>query len=175
MNEKTNRTRGFITYFEFTEADETSIRQQSISRGGGRRTHAILEARNFVCAHVKRNDPASRRFIQYLSMQTNRMLILVRDAKTGRIILNPPEEDLWLLREKSEIGRAAKNEWNVIKKVGTDFFKEMDDHRRWHFGFVEHYDLYIWDNAAGEDYVDLYNAIQAVGEALRMSRPWLLC
>ncbi|MCJ1377759.1 hypothetical protein MMC17_000855 [Xylographa soralifera] len=153
---------GFITYFEFTEADEMSVRQQSGSRGGGRRTHAILEARNFICAHVKRNDPASRRFIQYLSMQTNRMLLLVRDAKTGRIISKPPEEDLWLLREKSGIGRAAKNEWNVIKKVGPDFFKEMDDHRRWHFGFVEHYDLYIWDNVAGGEYVDLYNSIQAM-------------
>ncbi|MCJ1393917.1 hypothetical protein MMC18_006793 [Xylographa bjoerkii] len=152
---------GFITYFEFTEADEMSVRQQSGSRGGGRRTHAIFEARNFICAHVKRNDAASRRFIQYLSMQPSRMLLLVRDAKTGQIISKPPEEDLWLLREKSGVGRAAKNDWNIIKKVGPDFFKEMEDHRRWHFGFVEHYDMYIWDNAAGGEYFDLYNAIQA--------------
>ena len=146
-----------------------SVRQQSGSRGSGRRTHAVLEARNFVCAHIKRNDPASRRFIQYLSMQTHRMLLLVRDAKTGGIISKPPEEDLWLIREKSGIGRAAKNEWNIIKKVGSEFFKEMEDHRRWHFGFVEHYDLYIWDNAAGGSFVDLYNAIQGVGQALIMS------
>ncbi|MCJ1417711.1 hypothetical protein MMC32_004056 [Xylographa parallela] len=38
----------------------------------------------------------------------------------------------------------------------------MEDHRRWHFGFVEHYDLYIWDNAAGGSFVDLYNAIQGM-------------
>ncbi|MCJ1399001.1 hypothetical protein MMC11_002203 [Xylographa trunciseda] len=152
---------GFIIYFEFTEADELSAHQQSGSRGGGRRTHTILEARNFICAHVKRNDAASRRFIQYLSMQTNRILLLVRDAKTGRIISKPPEKDLWLLRGKSGIGRAAKNDWTTIKKVGPEFFKDIEDHRRWHFGFVEHYDLYIWDNAAGGQYFDLYNAIQA--------------
>ncbi|MCJ1287642.1 hypothetical protein MMC26_006994 [Xylographa opegraphella] len=128
---------GFITYFEFTEADEISVHQQSGSRGGGRSTHAIFEA------HKPNIDLSSRR-------------------KTGRIISKPPQEDLWLLREKSGIGRAAKNEWNVIKQIGPDFFKEMEDHRRWHFGFVEHYDLYIWDNAAGGKYSDLYNTIQGL-------------
>jgi hypothetical protein len=114
------------------------MRSQTGSRGHGiRRTHAILETRSFVCAHIKRNDPISRRLVQYLSMQTSHLVLLVRDAKTGSILVKPPEDKLWLVREKSGVGRAAKNEWNIIQQVGTNFFEEMDKHRRWHFGFKE--------------------------------------
>lgn len=145
------------------DADEVTVRHQTGSRGGGRRQHAIREARNFVCAHVKRNDASSRRFIQYLLMQTYRLFILVRDAKTGEVLSQPPQEDLWLVREKSGIGRAVKNEWTISKQVGPDLFQEIDDNRQWHFGFKEYYDLYLWDNEAGEDGSQLYCAIQNVG------------
>ena len=115
-----------------------TMRSQTGSRSYGvRRTHAVLEMRSFVCAHIKRNDPTSRRLVQYLSMQTARLIILVRDAQTGSILVKPPEKELWLIREKSGVGRAARNEWNVVKQVGTQFFEEMDKHRRWHFGFKE--------------------------------------
>lgn len=115
-----------------------SIRNQTGSRNRGqRRQHSILEVRNFICAHIKRNDPASRRLVQYISMQSCQMVLLVRDAKTGKIVVQPPEKELWLLREKSGMGRAAKNEWNVIRSVGPDFFQEMDDYRQWHFGFKD--------------------------------------
>lgn len=114
------------------------MRSQTGSRSYGiRRTHAVIETRGFVCAHIKRNDPTSRRLVQYLSMQTARLALLVRDAKTGSILVKPPEDELWLVREKSGVGRAARNEWNVLKQVGTDFFDEMDKHRKWHFGFKE--------------------------------------
>ena len=65
------------------------------------------------------------------------LVILVRDAKTGDIIVKPPEEELWLVREKVGLGRAAKNDWNVISEVGSEFFEQMDEHRKWHFGFKE--------------------------------------
>ena len=56
---------------------------------------------------------------------------------TGSILVKPPEEETWLVREKTGLGRAARNEWNIIKKVGTEFFEDMDRHREWHFGFKE--------------------------------------
>jgi hypothetical protein len=70
-------------------------------------------------------------------MQTSSLVLLVRDGKTGSILVKPPEKEAWLVREKTGLGRAARNEWNVIQKVGTEFFEDMDRHREWHFGFKE--------------------------------------
>jgi hypothetical protein len=57
-----------------------------------RRSHEFVELRNFTCAHIKRDDPVSRRFIQYLSNETWDLRALVRDRKTGRILIQPPKE-----------------------------------------------------------------------------------
>lgn len=159
---------GVIPYSQFTEADVATLHQQTGSRGGGRRMHSMVEARNYICAHIKRNDAASRRLIQYLSMQANDMVLLVRDAKSGRILVKPPEEERWIIREKSGVGRASKNEWNVLKRVGPELFKEVEDHRKWHFGFTEYYDIWIWDYEAGQCYSRLYNGIQEVSTTARV-------
>ena len=106
-----------MPYFEYTTADEASSRKQTGSRGQQfRRSHAISEHRNFMCCHIKRNDPASRRFCQYLSMQSGQILTLIRDVKTGQIFVKPPEEpenQNWLIRMKAGLGRASRNEWEV--------------------------------------------------------------
>ena len=47
--------------------------------------------------------------------------MLIRDAKTGNILTKPaegPENHNWLLRRKSGLGRASKNEWEVISVCG---------------------------------------------------------
>ena len=94
-----------------------SSKQQTSSRGHQfRRSHAVTEYRNIMCCHIKRNDPASRRFCQYLSMQSSRVVVLIRDAKTGKILVKPPEKpenQTWLVRTKCGLGRASKKEWNV--------------------------------------------------------------
>jgi hypothetical protein len=155
---------GFIMYFESTEPDAWDLtRHHQTGRGGPyKRSFAVLEARNFICANIKRDDPVSRRFIQYLHMQSRRLLILVRDAETGRILVKPPEEERWLIRKKSGLGRAAKGQWDVVKKVGPQFFEEMDSYRKWNFSFKEYYDIYVWDLPVGESFPALYNAVQEV-------------
>lgn len=117
-------------------ADAVTVRDQTGSRAHGiRRHHYVVEMRNFICAHIKRNDVTSRRLVQYMSMQTCDMVLLVRDAATGAILVQPPEGELWLFREKIGIGRAAKKEWTVVKEVGPAFFEEMERNRPWRFGF----------------------------------------
>ena len=110
----------------------------------GRRVHASFEMRSFICAQMKRNDPVSRRFLQYASMQSSRMLILARDGKTGRIIFSPPEDELWIARTRHGYGRASKSEWETKRYVGPLFFEEADAHRKFHLGFNDYYDVYIW-------------------------------
>ncbi|KAL3426787.1 hypothetical protein PVAG01_00296 [Phlyctema vagabunda] len=134
---------GFIVYFESVEPDAEALTQsqQSGRRGMFRRSHTIFEVRNFMCAHINRNDPASRRLIQYLAMQAHELLVLVRDAVDGTLIVKSPEEERWLIREKSGLGRASKNARNVLN-------------------FKEHYDVYMWDLAVGEPFPLLYNAVQ---------------
>ncbi|PVH94676.1 hypothetical protein DM02DRAFT_602165 [Periconia macrospinosa] len=146
---------GFIPYYQSDRADLLTVHQQTGSRGLERRAHHIREARNFICGHIKRNDPASRRLIQYLSMLTFELLVLVRDAKTGDILVKPPKEERWLIREKIGWGRASKNEYKDIAWVGPKFFEAMDKYRKWHFNFEDHYDLYIWDAISGRTFDSL--------------------
>jgi hypothetical protein len=117
---------GFVSYYVGNNADKVSHAVQTGSRGIMRRHHSVKEVRSYICGLVKRNDPVrqvlavrtacetytdfvhSRRFIQYLSMETGRIRALVRDQKTGLIVHQPPTEELWLVREKSGFGRANK-------------------------------------------------------------------
>jgi hypothetical protein len=94
------------------------------------------------------------------------MIVLVRDAKTGRILVQPPERELWLIREKSGLGRASKNEWNILEEVGTDFFKKADDRRKWHFGFTDYYDVYVWDATPGLSFDPLYGGVTEVSSLM---------
>lgn len=166
---------GFIVYFESAMPDARALtvrNQQGGRRGQFRRSHSVFEARNFMCAHIKRDDQASRRLVQYLSMQSHRLLVLVRDAETGRLLIKPPEEERWLYRQKSGLGRAAKNDWEIVKSVGSEFFEDMDKYRRWNFSFKEYYDVYVWDLEAGECFPALYNAVQEMlMKALRCRCP----
>ncbi|KAH6692878.1 hypothetical protein BKA61DRAFT_637651 [Leptodontidium sp. MPI-SDFR-AT-0119] len=162
---------GFIMYFETHEPDAMQLtvhHQQGGRRGPSRRSHMAFEARNWICAHIKRDDQASRRLVQYLSMQRHSLLILVRDAETGNLVIKPPEDERWLFRQKSGLGHAAKNEWNVIKSVGPQFFEEMEKYRGWNFSFKEYYDVYVWDLEPGECFAVLYNTVQEmIFKALR--------
>ena len=57
-------------------------------------------------------------------MQTSQIVVLIRDAKTGKVLYEPPrlpgsegEYNTWLSREKSGLGRASKNEWKITSEV----------------------------------------------------------
>ncbi|QSZ37286.1 hypothetical protein DSL72_009380 [Monilinia vaccinii-corymbosi] len=154
---------GFIMCYESSDPDARDL-NVSFSQGGRskqtRRQHAIFQARNVICAHIKRDDQASRRFIQYLSMQSHRLVLLVRDAESGKLLVKPPEEERWLWREKSGLGRAVKNVWNVLKRIGPEFFEEMDRHRQWNFSFKDYYDIYVWDLEPGNTLAGLFNTVQ---------------
>ena len=119
---------GFIPYMQFEGAEDISTNlKMGSSRGQMRRVHHIVEARNWMCANIKRDDLATRRFLQYLNMQTTRVVVLVRDAKTSEILSSPPPDQLWLHREKGGIGRASKNEWVVHAEMGPAFFEKSID------------------------------------------------
>ena len=82
---------------------------------------------------------------------------MVRDAKTGRIIIQPPQEELWLARTKTGAGR-----WKVTGAVNEEMFERFSDTSQWsdfRFSFHEHYDLIIWDLEPNEHYTQLENRI----------------
>lgn len=112
-----------------------------------------------MVGHMKRNDPVTRRFLQYLRMRTGELLLMVRDGKTGRVITAPPEEQLWTYRVKQGIGRASKNDWTNILNVGPDYFAMTDALREWRFSFNDYYDVFIWDFAPGQSAMETYNVV----------------
>jgi len=106
--------------------------------------------------------------------------MLVRDAESGRLLIKPEEDETWLYRQKAGLGRASKNPWKIIKKVGPQFFEEMDHYRSWNFSFKEYYDIYVWDLEPGLPFAALYNVVQevrgirsVVGEFLLIHRQML--
>lgn len=153
---------GFIPYFTGDKAENVTHYFQTGSRGMARRSHEVVEMRNFICGHIKRDDPVSRRFIQYLSNETWELRALVRDRKTGRILIQPPKEELWLLRQKSGWGRANRNEFDIIGEIGPAFFEQMDIARKWRSGFVEYYDVYVWDAGPGRSFFILQRKLEEV-------------
>lgn len=111
---------------------------------------------------MKRSDPSSRRFLQYVTMLRTRLLILVRDGKTGQIVVRPPSKHCWLTRSKGGLGRASKQEYNVHTFVGEEFFEQMDAKRNWCFSFTDYYDVYIWDFDPGISYLETHEILLEV-------------
>ncbi|PTB53268.1 hypothetical protein M431DRAFT_6821 [Trichoderma harzianum CBS 226.95] len=85
----------FFPYFIDLGAQSRSRYFQTDGRGKGRRQHDMIETRNIIVGHMKRRDPVTRRFLQYLTMRTGELLVLVRDGRTGRVITAPPQKHLW--------------------------------------------------------------------------------
>ena len=156
-------TLGFFPYGEQRFASQITTTQNRQMR----RNLGVAEARSFLAGSVKRNDQASRRLIKYLSMQTDRVLVLVRDATDGRILIQPPSEERWLLRRG--FGRASfkeSQEWIVEKEIGVEFFKELEKFRKWTVGFSEHFDIIVWDREAGLPFGHVYSTILEVSMSL---------
>ncbi|KAK8224470.1 hypothetical protein HDK77DRAFT_385847 [Phyllosticta capitalensis] len=153
---------GFFTYFKFDIAPQMTGHFQTGRHAQGiRRQHAAREARNFMCGSMKRNDPVARRFIQYLALMANRVVIMARDAQTGRVLVQPPRSQLWLVREKSGIGRASRSEWKNVKEVSPEFFDEINKFRSWNIGFKDYFDICIWDTEPGYHFAAFYEMVQA--------------
>ncbi|OAQ58394.2 mfs allantoate protein [Pochonia chlamydosporia 170] len=162
----------FFPYFVDLDAQQHSRHNQVGGRSQGRRQHDIVETRNIVVGHMKRNNPITRRFLQYLLMRAGELLVLVRDGKTGRVITAPPEEHLWTYRKKQGIGRASKNEWVNVLEVGPEYFDMTDALRKWRLGFDDYYDVFIWDFVPGQSSMVTYNVIIAeLRNAWRITQP----
>ncbi|WZH49461.1 Mfs allantoate protein [Fusarium acuminatum] len=150
---------GFFPYFTDLDAERSTHHRQVGGRSQARRQHDIVESRNVLVGNMKRNDPVTRRFIQYLLMRTGELLVMVRDGKTGRVITAPDNDQLWTYRKKQGLGRASKNEWDTELYMGPEFMKLTDILREWRFGFSDYYDVYIWDFVPGQSFNDMYNII----------------
>ncbi|EEP82860.1 predicted protein [Uncinocarpus reesii 1704] len=162
---------GFIPSFINANAEALTFSNNERIRGCGR-IHATREVRNFVCGQMRRDDPVSRRFIQYVAMQSSRMMIVVRDAKSGRILTKPPDSAAWLVRERVGHGRASKTPWKTLKCVDKKFFDEMDELRAFRLGFNNFYDVYIWSAIPGDSFDALYSALlEMLFKAQRVERP----
>jgi hypothetical protein len=153
---------GFIPYFQLDNAEAKTSYHQTGGRGIVGRSHEFRESRNIICGYIKRNDTFNRRFIQYLSMETGELRALIRDPVTGDVLIQPPEEELWLSREKTGIGRASKREFNVISEVGPAFMEKVEARRSWQLNFDDYYDVYIWDARPGGGAHELQEKIEGV-------------
>lgn len=73
-----------------------------------------IEARNFSCAHISRDNPGSWRFVNLLQSCKARIVVYVKDCLTGQVICAPPEHEKWLIRFKEGAGKVDKRKWVEI-------------------------------------------------------------
>ena len=148
---------GFIPYVKKENADKLTMNDDvpdSGRRGG--KIHVEIQLRNVCGAHIKRNDPVSRRLVRYLAMQAQELVLLVRDSKTGPVLIKPPTEECWLIRGRagypSYMAGEDLEEWHVVKSVDQNLFEEVSGKqtREWQFGFAEYYDTScgIWSQVS---------------------------
>ncbi|OTA99348.1 hypothetical protein M426DRAFT_325209 [Hypoxylon sp. CI-4A] len=163
---------GFFPYFKDFDAERTSHHLQVGARSQHRRQHSILQAKNIIVGYIKRNDPVTRRFLQHCAMRTGEILLLVKDGKTGKIITAPEKEHLWTVRMKEGLGRASKNEWEVLLEVGPRYFYMVDMLRKWRLGFDDYYEVWIWDFVPCDSPIPLYNIVASeLRRAWRITKP----
>ncbi|KAI1444975.1 hypothetical protein F5Y02DRAFT_408701 [Annulohypoxylon stygium] len=163
---------GFFPYFKDFEAHKHSHYHQVGGRSQHRRQHSFCEVRNIIVGHMRRNDSVTRRFLQYCTMRTGEILLLVRDGKTGKVITAPQQDQLWTMRRKEGLGRASKNDWEVVLEVGPLYFEMVDILRRWHLGFEDYYEVWLWDFVPCNDPIQLYNVlVTELRKAWRITKP----
>ncbi|KAK8122214.1 MFS allantoate transporter [Apiospora sp. TS-2023a] len=162
----------FFPYFkDLTAMQRTHHNEVGNRQRGMRRQHSMVETRNVIVGHMKRNDSVTRRFIQYCIMRAGELLIMVRDGKTGDVITSPNPDQLWTWREKHGVGRANKSEWTNILEVGPDYFFKVDMLRDFRLDFDDYYEVWIWDFVPGERPLILYNTIvEDLRKAARMTK-----
>ncbi|KAK6084668.1 hypothetical protein SCUP515_01164 [Seiridium cupressi] len=163
---------GFFPYFQDFSAARTNKHLQVGARSSLRRQHDIVETRNIIVAHMKRNGPATPRFLQYCLMRAGDMLVVVREGKTGKVLTCPNEEHLFAYRVKQGLGRASKNEYEDILNIGPEYCAVADRLRRWRFGFDDYYDVWLWGYAPGRERIDTYNLlISELRNAWQITKP----
>ncbi|KAK7962471.1 MFS allantoate transporter [Apiospora aurea] len=162
----------FFPYFkDLTAMQRTHHNEVGNRQRGVRRQHSMVDARNVIVGHMKRNDSVTRRFIQYCTMRAGELLIMVRDGKTGEVITSPDPDQLWTWREKHGVGRANKSEWTNVLEVGPLYFLKVGLLRNFHLEFDDYYDVWIWDFVPGERPIVLYNTIvEDLRKAARMTK-----
>ncbi|KAL2126582.1 hypothetical protein VTI74DRAFT_651 [Chaetomium olivicolor] len=89
---------------------------------------------------MKRNDPVTRRFVQYAAMRPDERLILLRDGKDGRIITAPGNGQLWITRSRRGV--------NVVVRDGPAVSPVA-------IHFDSHFAVYIRDFAPGKQPLDM--------------------
>ncbi|KAF7184910.1 hypothetical protein HII31_13722 [Pseudocercospora fuligena] len=161
---------GIIPYLQFDMAEQMTF--SKVSFVNRQRVRGISQAKNVMCLYLKRNDPISRRFVQYLHMASSKVCVLVRDAKTGNVLRpRPPQKHFWLLRAGFQHGADAEPEWTVKKSIGDDLFKDLEGLKAQtlQLGFNDIFDVTVWSTEPGQQWATFYNTIQdAMIKARRM-------
>lgn len=97
-------------------------------------------------------------------MQGRYVCMMVRDAKTGKILVKAPEEHNWLIRVQGGLG---EDDWVEKLHPGEDELYDLLENRRsesWQFGFNNYYDVTVWDLLPGEHCNIVWSTVQEVSD-----------
>ncbi|CCX04408.1 Similar to conserved hypothetical protein [Ajellomyces dermatitidis SLH14081]; acc. no. XP_002620839 [Pyronema omphalodes CBS 100304] len=119
------------------------------------------EFRNWTIAHMSRNDHRVRRFLSMFFALRSRLLIWVNDSKTGKVLYKPPEDQNWRVRRRHECKRTQVQceSWQTICSFDEAWLKEARAGKNHELMFSDHLEVIVWDNQAGQDYMDLSSNI----------------
>lgn len=153
---------GFVVHARFRNAVSATHNLQTRRHSGQRRQHDVSESRSWIAGQMSRNDEKVRRFIRLMSMRPNEICIYARDMETGRVLVQPPENERWLVREKVGLGRSARNQFNILEAVDAKFFRTMHALRGGQLPFNDYYAIVIWHREPGRSWEQMQYDITEV-------------
>lgn len=136
---------GFIPYsLSHNSVSASGFTQSTRHNRGAGRSHAATEARNYIAANMSRDDPRVKRFISLIQTHTAELIVYIRDCKTGQVIVEPPEEEKWIIRDKMGAGRLHRGKWTIRQPFDRAFKANLERDRLWK-SFRDCLDVVIWD------------------------------
>lgn len=136
---------GFVPYsLSHNSVSASGFSQSTRHNRGAGRSHAATEARNYIAANMSRDDPRVKRFISLVQTHTAELIVYIRDCKTGEMIVEPPEEEKWIIRDKMGAGRLHRGKWTIRQPFDRTFKANLERDRLWK-SFRDCLDVVVWD------------------------------
>lgn len=136
---------GFIPYaLSHHSIHASGFTQTSRHSGSSVRLHAATEARNYIAANMSRDDPRVYRFIEILKTHRSELIVYIKDCKTGHVLVDPPVDERWIIRDKIGAGRLHRGKWTIRHPFDKVFKATLERERLWQ-SFRDCLDVVIWD------------------------------
>jgi hypothetical protein len=96
---------------------------------------------------------------------SSRFFIWVNDAKTGKVLYQPPKDHTWRTRKRHDCKKTQQvqcEDWQTLTTFDGAWLKESRAGKGHELMFPDHLEVIFWENVAGTDYRILWRTVMAL-------------